>query len=1206
MRSVSPRKLAPLSLPALIVVWLLGVVVPGATPLAAQNVWTPATQTGTTANLFDVAFGNGLFVAVGNAGTIVTSPDGDIWTARTSGINPGFASIAFGNGAFVAVTLEFAGGQYVSTAVRSTNGIDWTPVDIGVAAVNRIVFGNGKFVATAFSSPNPSVVLTSTDGSTWTPHNWPAQTPIYKIASGDGRFVAFESALFEPGVLQSTDGATWTRSAFNASNCVIDAVTFANGKFIAFGDGITFGGSTRDGFIFTSTDGVTWTDPPLPLDGHLQAVATGNGFIAGAGPDGDTFSSADAQLWTRRAPAANQPYAGAAFGNNRFVLVGATGKIATHDASFSPTAVVSWKTEAITVDEIEGAAVLTIQRTGNLSGQLSIELKPTSTLTYPPVTMLAGEAEATLSIPLFYDAGRSTNALGREEIVRTLRSGFDYAFVDPKLASAIILDHEAPIRFTDLKDLDATDRGDGSGDFEGELMIQNAGTATTGPLRIRLNAVPFGFGGTFPGGFNYDSRTLGFTDAAGPLAPGAEIWLPFSSVTPKYLTFPLSNGNQGVVYWEIYASLEEQSGGDWLLVDRWLLFDWGKPSNAVRNGVTSGVRSGISFGKTGPAGSGGATIVSAASGVFDQFVAITELSLVGPAVVTSGVNPKFSLVAKLSNNSLCNAPPEWSTTFGTISAAGKLTVPAVNDSTPVTITGAVTYNGVKRTVTKNIRIEPPRTPAITSAASVFATTGQPFTYRITALNKPTSFAATGLPDGLAVNPTLGLIVGVPTTPGTVQVTISATNAGGTDQRTLNLQVFDPSPLVVTQEGDGTLTEPFPGTVQRFIGSVYTITAKPAASSLFAGWSGGISSSNPKLTFTMVAGLTLKAKFIPNPFPACKGTYAGLVYAFPASHALGGFFTATTTATGGFTARLIYGGTPFTLVGRFGFTGDAAFLVRRPGKSTLLVEFHLDVEHGGESGIYGTLTDGVEKPAITANRMVPLPELFPVLHTARVSPPAAAGLPKGEGFGTILSGQDQRLRFAGKLPDGSAFSYAGPLVINSNWPFYAGLYRGRGSISGIMKIRDQTGISDLDGPLNWYKPAGTSRVHPAGWPAGIAASFRGSAYNPGLPTDASRFFTGLSATGIAGNVSVTLSAGNLAADIVAPANLFSTGKLIPLASPENVKSKLTPATGLFNGSFTVPGSKTRRTFFGAVFQKQNVGVGFFLGDDESGQVVLAPK
>jgi photosystem II stability/assembly factor-like uncharacterized protein len=50
-----------------------------------------------------VAYGNGLFVAVGYGGTILTSPDGAGWTKRTSGTSNGLVGVAYGNNRFVAV-----------------------------------------------------------------------------------------------------------------------------------------------------------------------------------------------------------------------------------------------------------------------------------------------------------------------------------------------------------------------------------------------------------------------------------------------------------------------------------------------------------------------------------------------------------------------------------------------------------------------------------------------------------------------------------------------------------------------------------------------------------------------------------------------------------------------------------------------------------------------------------------------------------------------------------------------------------------------------------------------------------------------------------------------------------------------------------------------------------------------------------------------
>ncbi len=62
---------------------------------------------------------------------------------------------------------------------------------------------------------------------------------------------------------------------------------------------------------------------------------------------------------------------------------------------------------------------------------------------------------------------------------------------------------------------------------------------------------------------------------------------------------------------------------------------------------------------------------------------------------------------------------------------------------------------------------------ITSATNVVATEGQPFTYRITALNNPTNFAAQNLPFGLFVDPASGIISGTPTFSGQFDSTIWA-------------------------------------------------------------------------------------------------------------------------------------------------------------------------------------------------------------------------------------------------------------------------------------------------------------------------------------------------------------------------------------------------------------------------------------------------
>ena len=64
-----------------------------------------------------VTYGNGLFVAVGYNGTILTSPDGVSWTAGTSATNQTIDGITYGNGLFVAIGY---------TILTSPDGMSWT------------------------------------------------------------------------------------------------------------------------------------------------------------------------------------------------------------------------------------------------------------------------------------------------------------------------------------------------------------------------------------------------------------------------------------------------------------------------------------------------------------------------------------------------------------------------------------------------------------------------------------------------------------------------------------------------------------------------------------------------------------------------------------------------------------------------------------------------------------------------------------------------------------------------------------------------------------------------------------------------------------------------------------------------------------------------------------------------------------------------
>ncbi len=168
---------------------------------------------------------------------------------------------------------------------------------------------------------------------------------------------------------------------------------------------------------------------------------------------------------------------------------------------------------------------------------------------------------------------------------------------------------------------------------------------------------------------------------------------------------------------------------------------------------------------------------------------ITNLSTtsgsVGTAVTITGTNFGSS---QGTSTVKFNGTAATATTWTATSIATSVPAGATTGNVIVTV-GGVLSNGVNFTVSS--------TPSITSATTANGTVGTAFSYQITATNSPTSYGATGLPSGLSVNTTSGLISGMPTTAGTSTVTLSATNSSGTGNATLTLTIGVGAPVITS-------------------------------------------------------------------------------------------------------------------------------------------------------------------------------------------------------------------------------------------------------------------------------------------------------------------------------------------------------------------------------------------------------------------------
>ena len=139
---------------------------------ADATSWRTVTSA-TTQNLNAATFGNGRYVAVGVAGAIVTSTDGVTWATVASNTTSDLRAVALGTfvtttGTGVAATTTttnvFVAMGAAGTVLTSSDGLIWiSRSPISTNTVNAVAFG-GQFVAVG----NSGSIFTSVDGITWT------------------------------------------------------------------------------------------------------------------------------------------------------------------------------------------------------------------------------------------------------------------------------------------------------------------------------------------------------------------------------------------------------------------------------------------------------------------------------------------------------------------------------------------------------------------------------------------------------------------------------------------------------------------------------------------------------------------------------------------------------------------------------------------------------------------------------------------------------------------------------------------------------------------------------------------------------------------------------------------------------------------------------------------------------------------------------
>ena len=255
--------------------------VTGHLPWSQSSGWQ-IQHANTSNSLIDVAWSGSQFVAVGDKGTILTSPDGNTWAPHAlpaPASSQYISGVAWSNAQFVAVGDK-------GTILTSPDGKAWTqePLPASASSTSLIdaVWSNAQFVVVG----EKGTILTSPDGKAWTlSQPLPAlvsSRTLFGVAWSGSHFVAVGGDILADSynsiVLTSLDGKAWTlsppRQQVLASPRTLLDVACSKEQCLAVG---------IEGFVLTSSDENTWMIPPaLPTsDASWYGVAwSGSHFVA--------------------------------------------------------------------------------------------------------------------------------------------------------------------------------------------------------------------------------------------------------------------------------------------------------------------------------------------------------------------------------------------------------------------------------------------------------------------------------------------------------------------------------------------------------------------------------------------------------------------------------------------------------------------------------------------------------------------------------------------------------------------------------------------------------------------------------------------------------------------------------------------------------------------------------------------------------------
>ena len=236
-------------------------------------------------------------------------------------------NIAYGNGVFVITGSSGSSGK--TYFYKSTDGINWAPIEINTGRAfsvtsNSVKFINNRFIALLGiywyitvdgqrkRTKTENWFYESTNGVNWTKHELIIESSEVldqmDIDYANGTYVRVGSS---GSIYTSSNLNNWTRRA-SGTNLKLDGICYGKGQFIITGDA---------GTILTSSNGVNWTKQNSGTDNYLVRSRYANGMYIACGYNGALLQSIDGISWVDIAGTTGGTRYGLTYNNENNIMV---------------------------------------------------------------------------------------------------------------------------------------------------------------------------------------------------------------------------------------------------------------------------------------------------------------------------------------------------------------------------------------------------------------------------------------------------------------------------------------------------------------------------------------------------------------------------------------------------------------------------------------------------------------------------------------------------------------------------------------------------------------------------------------------------------------------------------------------------------------------------------------------------------------------